>query len=208
MVRLAGAIHQPRAREWAADIAFIQSPAGGETGLVEAWSYLACAPRLSCRGAVLRVLRHPLGAGPPEPVPLSPAVLASRQFLQPNFGDWVRGLTETATTRESIASSVYSVGNCFAGDPFHVTFVAESYGSLRGLELMNGEILAVAVSVEALERFQDRFEASGQSITVLFDDELLALQSLAECASQYFPGYGEDNDEVVAEIAFVSGAPL
>jgi hypothetical protein len=210
LVRFAGAIHPARAHEWIADVAFLQSPVASESGLLEAWSHLASAPRLSCRSMVLRVLRgHPTsGAAAPEPVALSSAVLHSRRFLRPDFGDWVRELTGGATTRASIAGGVYSVGNCFAGDPQHVTFVRETDGSLRGLEMMGAEDLGVAVSAEHFERFRARLDATGQSITVLLGDELLALESLAERASVHFPGYGKNEEEVVAEIAFVSGAPL
>jgi hypothetical protein len=208
MVRVAGAIHSPRAVEWEADLAFLQGPGAGEAGLAEAWSHLASAPRLSCRAAVLRALRSEAAGGASLPKPLPPRALDTRRHLRPDFSDWVRGLTEPASTPARIAGVAYTVGNCFAGDPFHVTFVRELDGSLRGLEVTGAEEYAVAVTLDCLARLQDRLEASGQSVTVLRHDELAALLTLAEQAAPYFPAAPDEQDEVVASIAYCSGSPL
>jgi hypothetical protein len=135
------------------------------------------------------------------------SVLLTRRFGQSDLADWGACIAKAPSTRLSVASSVYNVGNYFAGDPFHVTFVSEPDGSLRSLEIMGAEHLAVAVSPAYYERCGDDLGEYGRTVTVLLERELLVLQRLAERASTYFPGYGTDED-TVAEIAFVSGAPL
>jgi 5-methylcytosine-specific restriction protein B len=47
IVRLAGWVHPPRAREWRADLVYVQSVEQAETGLWEALCHLAAAPKLS-----------------------------------------------------------------------------------------------------------------------------------------------------------------
>ena len=47
LVRLAGWVHPPRAREWRADVAYVQSVEQGDTGLWEALCHLVAAPKLS-----------------------------------------------------------------------------------------------------------------------------------------------------------------
>ncbi|MGN6588598.1 MAG: hypothetical protein ACTHKT_14185 [Solirubrobacterales bacterium] len=143
IVRVAGAVHPPQAREWSADIAFLQQPPAEHSG----------------------------------PFLLAPAAFASR------------------------------LANYFAGDPQHVSFVRESDGSLRGIAIAGAEDFAVAASPGCLERLQDCLEASGQSVTVLVDDELETLLALGERAAPHFPSFRGEEEEGLAEIAYGWGTP-
>jgi hypothetical protein len=149
LVRLAGFIHRSRAAEWRADVLYLQ--AEGSSGLWEAGCHLMAAPGLQARELAGR--RSSPAAGRPT-VATSVNWAAVRWVgLHDDFVAEVLGTLRPGRGQsKGHLSSVYSVGNHFAGDPQDVTLQWAQDGEFRGLAVSGAETMAIVTSPDFYEQ--------------------------------------------------------
>jgi hypothetical protein len=184
LVRLAGWLHAPRAREWEADVAYLQVEEG-ESGLWAAAGHLAAAPRLT-GVSLVRWLRAVVTGRDADPADLAAALLAGGRWVSRDDAEWLRFRCEEAGQPYHQAENVYRLGNLLVSSPQVVTFVRADDGTMRGFTVEGADDEGVCVGASFYARHRSRLERAGRRIVVVEDDVLEPVADIAAMAANFF----------------------
>jgi hypothetical protein len=205
LVRVAGWVHPPRAREWRADMIYVQS-AERETGLWEAFCHLVAAPKLSSLVAARCVARGVRRAVSDRDSLSAGVASGGLEPFRPWLAAWITERTDNAGNPYDLADTVYELAQNLAYDPQVVSFVVEPDSSLRGLAVCGAAEDAALVSRDFYDLHPGRFSQSTDVVEIADANLLDALRNLAVTTANFFCDDLAD-DEYFFTIVFCGGSP-
>ena len=204
LVGLAGRIHPPRAREWRADLAYLQTVEGG-TGLWAACSHLTAAPRLTGVALGSWLCDTVTGRGV-DAVELAAALSVGRRRFGRDHAEWLRFRADEAGQPYDQAENVYRLAEVLAAEPRIVSFVCSADGAMRGLTVEGAQSEGVCVAASIYARHRERIARGGRHVAVVEDDVLEAVAHIAADTANFF-GCQLPDSGCVLTFVFDGGSP-
>ncbi|HSZ06883.1 MAG TPA: hypothetical protein VK778_16985 [Solirubrobacteraceae bacterium] len=184
VIYLAGRIHPPRAREWHADVAYIQTVEGG-SGLWIASSHLAAAPSLT--GVALgRWLWVTITGSTFDPGDLAAALETGRQYLSTEDVEYLRFRAEEAGYPYDLADTVYFLAGMLVSMPRVVCFVRSPGGAMTGFTVEGAHSKRVCMAASIYTQHRRRIRMHRLSVVVVEDEVLNTVARIADMTANWF----------------------
>jgi hypothetical protein len=184
LVRLAGRIHPPRALEWRADAAYIQT-VEGVSGLWASSSHLAAAPTLTA-AALGRRLHDAVTARTFDPADLAAALAVGHQCLSRDGVADLRFRAEEAGYPYDLADTVYFLAGMLVPEPRVVSFVRSPDGAMRGFTVEGAHSEGVCLAASFYARHRRQVGRGSQRVAVIEDETLDAIGQIADLTANWF----------------------